>query len=56
VFNEVQNTGRNLERLLRKKITGLCVHVALVPLHGGVKKLVLQRMQGFALEAKMTGF
>jgi hypothetical protein len=28
VFNEVQNTGRNLERLLRKKISGLCVHVA----------------------------
>lgn len=28
VFHEVQNTGRNLERLLRKKIAGLCVHVA----------------------------
>ena len=28
VFHEVQNTGRNLERLLRKKISGLCVHVA----------------------------
>jgi hypothetical protein len=28
VFNEVQNTGRNLERLLRKKVDGLCVHVA----------------------------
>ena len=28
VFQEVQNTGRNLERLLRKKISGLCVHVA----------------------------
>jgi hypothetical protein len=28
VFNEVQNTGRNLERLLRKKISGLCIHVA----------------------------
>jgi len=28
VFNEVQNTGRNLERLLRKKIEGLCLHVA----------------------------
>jgi hypothetical protein len=26
VFNEVQNTGRNLERLLRKKVEGLCVH------------------------------
>ena len=28
VFHEVQNTGRNLERLLRKKIDGICVHVA----------------------------
>lgn len=28
VFHEVQNTGRNLERLLRKKVEGLCVHVA----------------------------
>ncbi|AFZ02281.1 IS982 family transposase [Calothrix sp. PCC 6303] len=28
VFNEVQNTGRNLERLLRKKVDGLCTHVA----------------------------
>ncbi|MDJ0678067.1 MAG: transposase [Calothrix sp. MO_167.B42] len=28
VFNEVQNTRRNLERLLRKKVDALCVHVA----------------------------
>jgi hypothetical protein len=28
VFNEVQNTGRNLERLLRKKVEGVCVHFA----------------------------
>jgi hypothetical protein len=28
VFNEVQNTGRNLERLLRKKVDAICVHVA----------------------------
>lgn len=28
VFNEVQNTGRNLERLLRKTVSGLGVHVA----------------------------
>jgi hypothetical protein len=27
-FNEVQNTGRNLERLLRKRFEGLCVHIA----------------------------
>jgi hypothetical protein len=28
VFHEVQNTGGNLERLLRKKVGGICVHVA----------------------------
>lgn len=28
VFNEIQNTGRHLERLLRKKIAGIGVHVA----------------------------
>ena len=28
VFNEIQNTGRQLERLLRKKIAGINVHVA----------------------------
>lgn len=28
VFNEVQNTGRNLERLLRKTVAGVCAHVA----------------------------
>lgn len=27
VFNEIQNTGRNLERLLRKTVTGLATHV-----------------------------
>ncbi len=27
-FNQVQNTGRNLERLLRKTVSGLCTHVA----------------------------
>lgn len=28
VFNEIQNTGRHLERLLRKKISGLWTHVS----------------------------
>jgi hypothetical protein len=28
VFHEIQNTGRNLERLLRKTVEGLCTHVA----------------------------
>ncbi|MDX2229148.1 MAG: IS982 family transposase [Leptolyngbyaceae cyanobacterium bins.349] len=27
-FNEIQNTGRNLERLFRKTVVGMCVHVA----------------------------
>lgn len=27
VFHEIQNTGRNLERLLAKKVTGLCTRV-----------------------------
>lgn len=27
VFNEIQNTGRNLEKLLRKTVTGLTTHV-----------------------------
>jgi hypothetical protein len=28
VFNEIQNTGRNVEHLLRKKISGVCTHMA----------------------------
>ena len=28
VFNEIQNTGRHLEHLLRKKVAGICTHVA----------------------------
>lgn len=28
VFHEIQNTGRNPERLLNKTISGLCVHIA----------------------------
>lgn len=28
VFNEIQNTGRHLEHLLRKKVSGICTHVA----------------------------
>ncbi|MEM8502404.1 MAG: hypothetical protein AAF716_04550 [Cyanobacteria bacterium P01_D01_bin.1] len=28
VFNEIQNTGRHLEHLLRKKVSGICIHVA----------------------------
>lgn len=28
VFNEIQNTGRHLEHLLRKRVSGICTHVA----------------------------
>lgn len=28
VFHVIQNTGRNLERLLNKTVEGLCVHIA----------------------------
>ena len=27
VFNEIQNTGRHLEYLLRKKVSGMCTHI-----------------------------
>lgn len=43
VFNEVQNTGRNLERLLRKKLSGLCVHVASIMASHTLKILLRQR-------------
>lgn len=41
-FNEVQNTGRNLERLLRKTVEGLCTHVT-AKLASHALKLVLRR-------------
>lgn len=42
VFNELQNTGRNIERLLRKKVSGLKAHViAIVASHA--LKLLLRR-------------
>ncbi len=28
VFHEIQNTGRNPERLLNKTVDGFCVHIA----------------------------
>ena len=28
VFHEIQNTGRHLEHLLRKKVSGICTHVS----------------------------
>ncbi|MEH1970997.1 MAG: hypothetical protein V7K91_31725 [Nostoc sp.] len=44
VFNEVQNTGRNLERLLRKKVDGICVHVAAKMTSHTLRIFLLQRL------------
>jgi hypothetical protein len=41
-FNEVGNTGRNLERLLRKTVIGLCTHV-IAKMTSHTLKLVLRR-------------
>lgn len=43
VFNEVQNTGRHLERLLRKKLSGLCTHVAAKMASHTLRVLLRQR-------------
>ena len=43
VFHEVQNTGRNLERLLRKKGSGLFTHVAANMASHTLKVLLRQR-------------
>jgi hypothetical protein len=44
-FNEVQNTGRNLERLLRKTIIGLSTHV-IAKMASHALRLVLRRFYG----------
>lgn len=44
-FNEVRNTGRDLERLLRKTILGLSTHV-IAKMASHVLKLVLRRFYG----------
>lgn len=41
-FNEVRNTGRNLERLLAKTILGLCTQV-IAKMASHALKLVLRR-------------
>jgi len=49
VFNELQNTGRNLERLLRKTVTGLVTHViAIVTSH--TLKLLLRKLFGIDVQ------
>lgn len=48
-FNELQNTGRNLERLLRKTVAGLTTHViAKVTSH--TLKLLLRRQYGIDVQ------
>lgn len=44
-FNEVRNTGRDLERLLRKTVLGLSTHV-IAKMASHVLKLVLRRFYG----------
>lgn len=52
-FNELQNTGRNLERLLRKTITGLVTHtIAKVTSH--TLKLLLRRQFGIDVQTFST--
>lgn len=48
-FNEVQNTGRNLERLLRKKIDGLKAHV-IAKMTSHTVKLFLRREYGIDVQ------
>lgn len=52
-FNELQNTGRNLERLLRKTVRGLSTHVtAKVTSH--TLKLLLRRFFGIDVQTFQT--
>jgi hypothetical protein len=55
VFNEIQNTGRNLERLLAKKVVGFCSRV-IAKLTSHALKLLLRRdfgidVQSFTIDA-----
>jgi hypothetical protein len=42
VFHEVQNTGRNLERLLAKTVVGLCTRVAAKMASHALRRLLRQ--------------
>lgn len=55
VFNEVQNTGRNVERLLRKKVSGLCTHIAAKMASHTLKVLLRQRFGIDVLTFEKTG-
>ena len=49
VFNEVQNTGRNLERLLAKTIVGLCTRI-IAKMTSHALKLLLRRDFGINVQ------
>ena len=49
VFNELQNTGRNLERLLAKTVVGLCTRI-IAKLTSYVLKLFLRRNFGIDVQ------
>lgn len=50
VFNELQNTGRNLERLLAKTVVGLCTRV-IAKLASHALKLLLRRDFGIDVQS-----
>jgi hypothetical protein len=52
-FNEIQNTGRNLERLLRKTVQGLSTHV-ITKMTSYTLKLVLRRFFGIDVQTFQT--
>lgn len=49
VFNEIQNTGRHLEHLLRKTVLGLATHVA-AKMTSHLLKLLLRRQFGIDVQ------
>ena len=49
-FNEIQNTGRNLERLLRKTVSGLTAHV-IAKVSSHTLKFVLRRFFGIEVQS-----
>lgn len=52
-FNEIQNTGRNLERLLRKTVSGLTTHV-IANVASYTLKLLLRRFFGIDVQTFLT--
>lgn len=52
-FNEIQNTGRNLERLLRKTVRGLSTHVT-AKVTSYTLKLLLRRFFGIDVQTFQT--